>query len=103
MAFKKMLGEKRELLEEDDGSDKASLQLQLVSIYLHQPRKITNGRPEPLELDFTNKNHRDIYMHGINQKIEKLKENTPASLHPIIDEHHERYSSMIESMANPQN
>jgi hypothetical protein len=103
MAFKKMMDEKRELLEKDDGSDEASLQLQLVSMYLHQPRKITNGRPVPLELDFTNKDHRDIYMHGIHEKIEKLKESTPASLHQIIDKHHERYASMIGLMANPQN
>ncbi|MEI7792028.1 MAG: hypothetical protein WCI57_00915 [Candidatus Berkelbacteria bacterium] len=103
MAFKKMMEEKKELLEKDDGSDDASLRLRLVSMYLRHPRKLTNGRRTPLDLNFANKDHRDIYMYGIKQKIEKIKEDTPASLHSIIDEHHERYASMIESMANSQN
>lgn len=104
MAFKKMMDEKNELLKKDDGSDEASLKLQLVMIYLHHPRKIVNGRPQPLDLDFKKKDHRYIYQSGIDKKIEKLKQDTPVSLHTIIDENHGRYASMIEEMAtNPQN
>ena len=103
MAFNEMMDERSKLVDEDDDSDEASLKLQLLSIYIHHPRKLTKGRQEPLALDFAKKDHRDIYMYGIKQKIEKMKMDTPASLHSIIDEHHERYASMIESMANSQN
>jgi hypothetical protein len=103
MVFSKLAEEKKQLLEEDGASDEDSLQLQLVSMYLRHPRKITNGRPEPLLLDLTKKDHQDIYMYGIRLKIEDLKQKTPVSLHPIIDEHHERISNMIKSIADKQN
>jgi len=102
MVFGKLQIEKKGLLEEDGASDEASLQLQVVSIYLRQPRRITNNRPAPLELDLSNKDHLSIYLYGVEKKIEKLRNDTPASLHPIIDEHHERISEMIRTNYIPQ-
>jgi hypothetical protein len=102
MAFTKLADEKKKLLDEDDASDEASLQLQVVTIYLRQPRKLTKGRRWPLDLDLSNKAHMDIYMYGVKEKIETLRDNTPTSLHSIIDEHDKRISKMIKTTYIPQ-